>query len=113
MEGPCKDLELVDRAMAVMDSKTSWREACHRSSEKRWKPDIVSAHVELGQVKAVKRHFGGGGNDVSGVDSSQRNTVDLEWAGNKKGVVLKVLQVDNPLASESSSKKNQNGARNK
>jgi hypothetical protein len=54
----------------------------------------------------------GGGNNVSGVDSSQGNTVDLEWARDQQGVVLQVLQVDNSLASESTGQEDQDSAWN-
>lgn len=57
--------------------------------------------------------LGGGSNDVSGVDSSERNTVDLEGAGDEQSAVLKRLEEDNSLASESASKENEDSAGNK
>lgn len=50
-------------------------------------------------------------NDVAGVDSSERNAVNLEWAGNEKDTLGKVLQEDDTLAAEATSEEDEDGAR--
>ena len=57
-------------------------------------------HVELGNVDGVDSNLSGSGNDVLGVDSSQWDTVDLEWTGDQQSVVFQMLQVDDSLTSE-------------
>lgn len=65
--------------------------------------------VELFSVNTFQGDSGRGSNDVTSVDSSQWNTVNLEWTGNQQGVVFQVLQVDNSLTSETTSQQNQDG----
>ena len=60
--------------------------------------------VEAGDVDLV-----GGGDDVSGVDSSQGNAVDLEGAGDEEDTLLEGLQENDPLASEATSEEDENG----
>jgi len=69
-------------------------------------------NVVLGNINTRNRHLGGGGNDVTGVDSSQWNTVDLERTGDQQGVVLQLLQEDNSLTSETTSQQDQDGTWN-
>jgi len=61
--------------------------------------------VEAGDVDLV-----GGGDDVSGVDAAQGDTVDLEGAGDEENTLVEVLEEDNALAAESASEKDQDGA---
>lgn len=65
--------------------------------------------VVLGHVDRLDVNLGGGGDDVTSVNSSQWDTVDLEWARHQQGVVLQVLQVHNSLASESTGQQDQHG----
>lgn len=60
--------------------------------------------VEAGQVDLVR-----GGDDVSGVDAAQRDTVDLERASDQEDTLLEVLEEDNALAAETASEQDQNG----
>lgn len=46
---------------------------------------------------------------VGSVDTTKGNTVDLEGTSDKKGVVLKNLEKDNTLATETTGKENKNG----
>lgn len=73
---------------------------------------------EVGRGELVSLDTGdidlsGGGNDVSGVDSSERDTVDLEGTGHKESAILKRLEENNSLASESAGKENEHGTGNK
>jgi hypothetical protein len=52
----------------------------------------------------------GCGNDISCIDSSERNTIDLEGASNQENALVKSLEKDNTLSPESTSKKNQNSS---
>lgn len=68
-------------------------------------------NVELVEADTLDRDTGRGGNDVASVDSSDRDTVDLEGTRDEEGVVLKRLQVDDALAAESASEDDKNGTR--
>lgn len=61
--------------------------------------------VDSGQVNLL-----GCGDDVSGVDPAQRDTVDLEGTGNEEDTLVEVLQEDDTLAAEAASQEDQNGA---
>lgn len=52
----------------------------------------------------------GSGDDVSRIDSSQRDTVDLEGASNEEDTLVESLQENDALASESTSEKDEDGA---
>jgi hypothetical protein len=52
----------------------------------------------------------GCGDDVSGVDSSERDAVDLEGPGDEQDTLVEGLEEDDALASESAGQENQNGA---
>jgi len=63
------------------------------------------ALVEAGDVDLV-----GGGDDVSGVDSSQGDTVDLEGAGDEEDTLVEGLQEDDTLATEAASEEDEDSA---
>lgn len=65
--------------------------------------------LDLGLVQTGDVHLVGGGDDVSGVDSSQRNAVDLEGAGDEEDTLVEGLEEDDALATEATSKDNQDG----
>ena len=67
--------------------------------------------VELGDVDTGDVDLGRGGNDVSGVDSSQGDTVDLEGTGDQQGVVFEVLKVHHSLAAETTGEEDEHGTR--
>lgn len=68
--------------------------------------DLVDlAGVDSGEVDLL-----GSGDDVSGVDPSEGNTVDLEGAGNEEDTLVEGLQEDNALATETASEQDQDGA---
>jgi len=54
---------------------------------------------------------GGGGDDISGVYSSEGNTVDFEGASDKEDTLGKVLEDDDALAAEATSKEDDDGTR--
>lgn len=60
--------------------------------------------VDAGQVDLL-----GGGDDVSGVDPSQGNTVDLEGAGDEQDALVEGLQEDDALATETAGEQDQDG----
>lgn len=62
-------------------------------------------------VDAVDRDVGGGSDDVAGVDTAERDTVDLEWAGDEERTLVEDLEEHNTLATEAASKEDQDGAR--
>lgn len=65
--------------------------------------------VDLGLVNTGKVDFLGGGDNVSGVDASQRDAVDLEGTGHEEDALVEGLEEHYTLASESASQKDENG----
>lgn len=61
--------------------------------------------IEAGDVDLV-----GSGDDVSGVDSAEGNTVDLEGAGDEEDALVKGLQEDDTLATETASEEDEDSA---
>jgi len=58
--------------------------------------------VEARDVDLVR-----GSDDVSGVDSSERDTVDLEGAGDEEDTLVEGLQEDDTLATEAASEEDE------
>lgn len=52
----------------------------------------------------------GGGDNVAGVDAADWDTVDLEWASNEENTLVKVVQEDDALATETASEEDENGS---
>lgn len=70
-----------------------------------WLGDLVNLLlVEAGDVDLV-----GGGNDVSGVDAAQGDTVDLEGTGDEEDALVEVLEEDDALATETAGEEDQDG----
>lgn len=61
--------------------------------------------VDAGQVDLL-----GGGDDVSGVDSSQGDAVDLEGASDEQDTLVEGLEEDDTLAAEATGEKDQDSA---
>lgn len=61
--------------------------------------------VQTGDIDLVR-----GGDDISGVDSSQGNTVDLEGAGDEENTLVEGLEEDDALAAEATGEEDQDGA---
>jgi hypothetical protein len=61
-------------------------------------------------VYALEVDLGGGSNDIAGVYSSQGNTVDFEGTGNEEDTLFDVLEDDDALAAEATSKEDNDGA---
>ena len=66
--------------------------------------------LNLGLVDASQVDLERGGDDVSRVDAAERDTVDLEGAGNEEDTLVEVLEEDDALAAEPTSEQNQDGA---
>jgi len=65
----------------------------------------------LGNLELLwQLHLGGGGNDVSLVDTTKRNSIDFVWASDKKKTGSQLLQEDNSVSTETSGKQDQNGS---
>lgn len=50
-----------------------------------------------------------GGDHIAGVHPSERNTVDLEGAGDEENTLVEVLEEDDTLATEATGEEDQNG----
>jgi len=65
--------------------------------------------VNLRGVDSADINLLGCGNDVAGVDSSERDTVDLEGTSDQEDTLVKGLEEDNTLAAETASEEDQDG----
>lgn len=65
--------------------------------------------VDLAALDSGKVDLLGGGDDVSGVDPSEGDTVDLEGAGNEEDTLVEGLQENDALATETASEQDQDG----
>lgn len=69
---------------------------------------LVRGHLlELGRVNAGNVNLLGGSDHVAGVDSSERNTVDLEGTGDKENSLREGLEENDTLATETTSEEDQ------
>lgn len=67
----------------------------------------LSNLLDLLGIKARDIDLEGGGDDVSGVDSSQGDTVDLEGTSDEENTLVEGLEEDDALAAEATSEENQ------
>ena len=51
----------------------------------------------------------GSGDNIAGIDSSEGDTVDLEWASDEQDTLVEVLQEDDALATETASEEDEDG----
>lgn len=65
--------------------------------------------LNLGLVDAGQVDLHGCGDDVSRVDATEGDTVDLEGAGDEQDTLVEVLEEDNALAAEPTSEQDQDG----
>lgn len=65
--------------------------------------------LHLGLVDTGQVNLEGCGNDVSRVDATKRDTVDLEGAGDEQDTLVEVLEEDDALAAETASEQDQDG----
>lgn len=65
--------------------------------------------LNLGLVDASKVDLERGGDDISGVDAAEGNTVDLEGSGNEEDTLVEGLEEDDALATEATGQENQDG----
>jgi len=66
--------------------------------------------VDLGFGNTSKVNLERSGNDVSRVDAAKGDTVDLEGAGDEQNTLVKCLEQDDALATETTGKEDQDGA---
>lgn len=67
--------------------------------------------VELAYINASDIDFGGSSNNISCIDSTDWNTIDLEGASDEENSLGEVLQQDNALSTETASKDDEYGTR--
>ena len=79
-------------------------------SVKPWEEDRWEAGTKT-NLEVTEVDTGRGSNHVCLVYATERDTVNLVWAGNEEQAGLELLQEDDPFALESASKKDQDGAR--
>lgn len=66
--------------------------------------------IDLSLVKTGKVDLVGSGNNVTSVDSSEWDTVDLKWTGDEEDTLREVLEEDDALATETTSEKDKDGS---
>jgi len=67
---------------------------------------VTSYFINLLLVNAGEVNLVGCGDNIAGVDSSERNAVDFERTSDEKNTLLERLEEDDTLATESASKEN-------
>jgi hypothetical protein len=67
--------------------------------------------IKLGTIYFGNINLGGGGNNVSLVDATERDTVDLEGSSDQKKARGELSEENNTLALEATGQKNEDGAR--
>lgn len=70
----------------------------------------LSNLIDLLGIDASQVDLLGGGDDVASVDPPQRNTVDLEGAGDEEDTLVEGLEEDDALATETTSEQDQDRA---
>lgn len=60
-------------------------------------------------INTLNVNGGGGSDDIAGVDSSQRNAVNLEGTGDEENTLGEVLEENDTLAAEATSKEDDDG----
>lgn len=68
----------------------------------------LSNLLELGLVDTREVDLHGCGDDVSRVDATERNTVDLKGPSNEQDALVESLEKDDALAAEPTSEEDQN-----
>lgn len=67
--------------------------------------------IELAYINTRDIDLGRGSDDISGIDSADRDTVDFEGASNKENTLGEGLQQNNTLSTKSTSEDNEDGTR--
>ncbi len=62
-------------------------------------------------INALQLHLGARGNNISGIHSSERYTVDFEGAGDEEDALREVLEENDTLAAEAAGEKDEDGTR--
>ena len=68
--------------------------------------------LNLGSINSLKVNFSGGSDDILLVYALKRNTIDLVGSSHEEESRLELLESNDSLSSESSSKKNDNSSGN-
>jgi len=71
---------------------------------------VTSYFIDLLLVNAGEIDLVGCGNNIAGVDSSERNAVDLEWTSDEKNTLLESLEENDTLAAEATCEEDEDGA---
>ena len=66
--------------------------------------------VQLGGINLRNINLGGGWDNVGLVDSSERNSVDLEWSSDQEKSGWQLLQANDSFSFEFSGQQDQNGS---
>ena len=64
--------------------------------------------INTGQIDFVRCS-----DDIAGIDTAERNTVDLEWASDEENTLFEGFQENDTLATETTSEEDENSARSK
>lgn len=65
--------------------------------------------LESGRVDSLEVDFAAGSDHIASIHPSEGDTVDLKGASNEENTLGEVLEKDNSLAAETTSKKDQDG----
>lgn len=65
--------------------------------------------LDLGRVDTGDVNLLGSGDHVTGIDTANWDTVDLEWTGDKEDTLVEVLEEDDALSAEATSEEDEDG----
>lgn len=72
---------------------------------------MAGAHLHPGDVGTLHVHLGGGGDDVAGVHTADRDAGQLERSGDQEQSRRELSQANDPLSSKPSGEQDQDGSR--
>jgi len=67
--------------------------------------------IDLGLINTGEINLLGSGDNIAGVNSAKRNTVNLEWTSDEENTLFNVLQENDTLSAETASEEDKDGTR--
>lgn len=74
---------------------------------------VCSYFIDLCLINTSEIDLLGSSDNIAGVDSAKRNTVDFEWTSDEENTLGDVLQEDDTLTTETTSEEDKDGTGSK
>lgn len=104
----CKEFCTHLRLLALLEERVLTRLA---SSLVLGEVAILADLLQNLSIHTLQINLGRSGDDISGIDPSEGNTVDFEGTSDEENTLGKVLKDDNTLATETTSEEDNDGTR--